>query len=347
MDDNESNKGETPRRTALHTTSNETIEIDVKPEKLFAIFQPYSSMESPSASSIESFNSCNSLAPQTRLIDLDEISEKSDRHNSLCEFVSPTKSVSFEATDSNDQNSWRIEMKTPPAVNTISSAVSQPASSTRTQLFNPYAKTNKRQRETLDSDISTQTQSGNGIQDIIPRGFDSFDTFFAVLLRSSISEYIGSGTDDISSFELWKKLCDRIGIPILLNKIQPILPDVKLFFSSRASLILEEAREVLTSKLVESRLKRRNDKTTILVRLRKITETKHQRTNLQFQSVFYPEKMFTPTEKKHLRAGTIFQCIHEQDYDDSLVILGCILPSEKVRLKLLGGIKLVLILFDL
>jgi hypothetical protein len=147
-----------------------------------------------------------------------------------------------------------------------------------------------------------------GKVDLVAASFDSFDKNFAFLLRSPASEYMISNYDHASEIRILKLWKNRVGLPILQDRIKPVLQDTSAFFGSRAALILEEAREVLTSVLLKSSIVGlKKDTSAIHVSLKTVDNNfVSHRTRVAFQRSSYPRKLFSPTEKKNLQQGTIF-----------------------------------------
>lgn len=165
---------------------------------------------------------------------------------------------------------------------------------------------------------------------LIPERFDSFDRFFAVLLRSSAMEYVGAGTGNGASMDLWKTLCDRVQLPLIYKKIASTCVEPKDHFALRASLVLEEARESLSSKLIERRTRRVGQKfsgdSLVKVTVQNIDERNYGITKLRCRGT---HGFFSPKEKECLQVGTIFECTDRNSDDDELVFLGCVLPVEQ------------------
>lgn len=155
-------------------TYNGTIDIAINQGLLFSESQPSPHQDPCLPISNESVTSCESLVSKASLLALND-------------FAKTTPVAKIENVGSHP-------------------IYLHGSSSNGTPLCNPYSKSSKRQRDMLDSETRPNIPSAHVgyMEDLIPHSFDSFDRFFAILLRSSAFEYITSGRDEISTFEHWK-----------------------------------------------------------------------------------------------------------------------------------------------
>lgn len=100
---------------------------------------------------------------------------------------------------------------------------------------------------TNNSSSASRSSSRRGVARI-PRSFRPMDRFFASLFQSSVDEYIKSDDDDSARTQLMSDICGRAGLP-LPAKISSSSIDAHHFYSTRASLVMEEARFILADAL--------------------------------------------------------------------------------------------------
>lgn len=183
---------------------------------------------------------------------------------------------------------------------------------------------------------------------------DSFDLFFATLLRSSVNDYVEAEKSECISEQLWKILCGRVRIPVPVQRIQPIYDDPKAHFDIRAALVLEEARDAISKSLAKrwNRPKRNShwdtetdikESTNLRVHMKHSEPRKHDMTVLTFQALMRDDakgkpKYFTAEQKENLCYGVIFECIPEaQKTNIASAILGCMLPTSAERIHRQGS----------
>ncbi|GKY96521.1 hypothetical protein MPSEU_000611700 [Mayamaea pseudoterrestris] len=73
--------------------------------------------------------------------------------------------------------------------------------------------------------------------------------FYAAMFRTPPQDYVNSKDNVNASLALWEQLCERTDLAIVKAAIPPRQETVKEHFEVRASLVLEEAREVLAQAL--------------------------------------------------------------------------------------------------
>jgi hypothetical protein len=204
----------------------------------------------------------------------------------------------------------------------------------------------------------TQTDSmdtGNQEEQVIPEHVNSFEKFFAVLLRSSVNDYMEATKSEKHSEELWRRLCRRASLLVPTERIHPKCESVKTHFYVRAALVLEEAREAMSRGVSRNWRQRETaalqlalrdtQQPSVLVTLNvKVQESlrrDHGITFLKLKNEPHDNgqpRYFTDEEKQHLMPGQVMEC--------SLVggqnVLGCVLPCQKERIHKLAEFDLLI-----
>ena len=86
----------------------------------------------------------------------------------------------------------------------------------------------------------------------IPKSAKPSERFFASLFRSTVDEFKRSDDSDASRTKLMSNICGRAGLP-MPAKIQAASIDANHFYSTRAALVMEEARFVIADALRKHR----------------------------------------------------------------------------------------------
>jgi hypothetical protein len=99
----------------------------------------------------------------------------------------------------------------------------------------------------------------------IPNSVKPFDRFFASLLRSTAKEFVDSEGAEAARIDLLSDVCGRAGLP-LPAPLTATSKDAHHFYTTRASLVMEEARFVIADALNKGRrdVKRWRDDTRLL-----------------------------------------------------------------------------------
>mmetsp|Transcript_54700 Transcript_54700/g.59327 ORF Transcript_54700/g.59327 Transcript_54700/m.59327 type:complete len:350 (+) Transcript_54700:294-1343(+) len=180
-------------------------------------------------------------------------------------------------------------------------------------------------------------------KETIPLRLNIFERFFASLLRSEASEYLGQ------SKEVWKTICDRLSLPVPSNPLPSWYSNQKDHFTNRAALVIEEARQsisdglrllkddfkiterrderCLKSKNKNARLGPFNLSSTDLSITRVEHKGKSGHSILTFSKQHAP---LTRDELLSLRHGTVLACL-DQNLTAALgnVILGTVIPQRR------------------
>ena len=191
---------------------------------------------------------------------------------------------------------------------------------------------------------------------MVPEFMGSFDQFFAILLRSSISDYVNASEDDAASLKLLSLLCHRANLVVPTEPVKPRYFHAKNHFDIRAGLVLEEAREqmsrgllrnrqdrlarhlatrdgapsplnILTLDVIVTEMKPRVDRGITFLTLRK--DPTDNRKHFSFE------------QKEHLMPGQVMECSLVGSGNDSFV-LGCVLPCNKERIHKLAEFDMLL-----
>lgn len=198
----------------------------------------------------------------------------------------------------------------------------------------------------------------------IPSGLSSFETFFACLLRSEVTEYLPvierGGKRAISSRKVLETICQRLSLPAPIKPVASCYPNIKDHFSHRAALVLEEARFTIEDGLRRIKQdsmqfrsssfsngeKGRGQKpgwrldadatslittsngSTMVLRLTGI-ELK-ERSGHSILTFLKETGPFTRDEMQSLRHGTVFVC-HDRGLAPNVTnsILGCVIPQSR------------------
>ena len=89
----------------------------------------------------------------------------------------------------------------------------------------------------------------------LPNKISPADRFFASLLLSSNNDFAAARNNNEKWGALMSDICNRAGVP-LPSKLSLMGRDAQEFFATRSSLVLEEARCIITEKLSDHKMKR-------------------------------------------------------------------------------------------
>jgi hypothetical protein len=175
----------------------------------------------------------------------------------------------------------------------------------------------------------------------LPLGLSPFERFFAGLLRSETSDFLGKPR------EAWTKICQRMNLPTPSKPLEACYDNQKLHFAYRAALVLEEARYSISEGVMSMQKRmaldakrpntqknqknfRRRDKNsnTMLLTLADADfKEKTGHSSLCFEKGKTP---FTLDEVANLRQGTVFGCLNLSLASNvANMFLGCILPASR------------------
>jgi hypothetical protein len=168
-------------------------------------------------------------------------------------------------------------------------------------------------------------------QQVLSHRLGSYERFFASLLRSQ-------ATDFLDNKKLLQIICQRLQLAVLTTKILRSYPDVQQHFSSRATLVMEEARHLIAQGLlqwkreIKNRNPPRNGNNSINNHMRVTLQdiTFEETTGHSIFTVSRQPTSFTKDELSWLRPGTVVACVKMELADTiSNVTLGCILPLNR------------------
>lgn len=178
-------------------------------------------------------------------------------------------------------------------------------------------------------------------KETIPLRLNIFERFFASLLRSEASEYLGQ------SEEAWKTICDRLSLPVPSSPLPSWYNNQKDHFTNRAALVIEEARQSISDglkllkddfKITERRDERCQKKKNARLGPHNLISTDILITRVEHKgksghSILTFSKQHVPLtrdELLYLRHGTVLACL-DQKLTPAVenVILGTVIPQRK------------------
>lgn len=186
----------------------------------------------------------------------------------------------------------------------------------------------------------------------LPKSMKPSERFFASLLQSSTSDIEASNDSDELRTKVMSEACCRLGLP-LPAQLTATNADAHQFYSSRASLVLEESRFILSEALMKRRRTQRQSRQphrsygqhnilnhSIRVQLVSLQERKKTGTIiLTFEKVPYSqsrsggkvETSFSPSEMYAMRPGCCFKIRQRETIDamNPASFLGAVYPQFK------------------
>ena len=168
-------------------------------------------------------------------------------------------------------------------------------------------------------------------QQALPPRLGSYERFFASLLRSQ-------ATDFLNDKKLLQIICQRLQLTALTTKLLHRYPDIQQHFSSRATLVMEEARYFIAQGLLQMEKEMKNKKSP---RNGNKSINNHMRVTLQdinfkeatghsILTVSKQATSLTNDELSWLRPGTVVACAKMELADTTAnITLGCILPLNR------------------
>lgn len=185
----------------------------------------------------------------------------------------------------------------------------------------------------------------------IPIHTDSFERFFAIMLRSSVQDYVQAARCNDKSLDLWRVLCRRANLEVPRERIRPRYESTQAtqHFDIRAALVLEESREALSRGLAGIQTKRdslaraltsqHGVKQEFLPRMVTLDVEIRGKPNPRPLGITFltlkcaphengTPRYFTDEQKQCLMPGQVLEC----SVDGGTAILGCVLPCKKERI---------------
>jgi len=157
----------------------------------------------------------------------------------------------------------------------------------------------------------------------LPNKVSPSDRFFASLLLSSTHDIIDTNRNDRWSSVIGD-ICNRAGVPFP-SKLNSTDHDMNVFFLTRASLILEEARSILAEEL-GSRARQRQNKSMIDVKLVSVSQKKNGFTALVFTKASRRESQFSPSELYNMKPGCVVEVMFRDEVGCKRSVLTHIMP---------------------
>lgn len=179
-------------------------------------------------------------------------------------------------------------------------------------------------------------------KEIIPLRLSYYERFFASLLRSEGGEYLCQGNQ---ARQTLLTICDRLNLPTPTKALQASYNTQKEHFSSRAALVMEEARQCISDglQLLQNDFKnteRRNERTNSrleplnLIPMNLSMVGVDQKGTGHTLVTFSKGKLpFTRDELLGLRHGTVVACL-DQTLSPTIknIILGTVIPQNREEL---------------
>jgi hypothetical protein len=197
----------------------------------------------------------------------------------------------------------------------------------------------------------------------IPSGLSSFETFFAALLRSVVSEYLPHiercGKRTATNRQTLETICHRLSLPPPVKPLASCYSSIKDHFSHRGVLVLEEARFAIEEGLRRTKQDFSQRRSSCLSNGAKRGARKFDRNQngyvmssitshggnmvLKLTGVEVKERSghsiltflkesgpFTRDEMQSLRHGTVFAC-HDRVLEPNIAnsVLGCVVPQSR------------------
>lgn len=198
--------------------------------------------------------------------------------------------------------------------------------------FGPNASKRRTHNRATSNSIANNSRNATGI----PKNIKPMDRFFASLFLSSVDEYIKSEDDDAARAQLTSDICLRARLP-LPAKVPPSSIDAHHFYSTRASLVMEESRYILADAL--RRHGRPHDPHgrphdgPALLRLRLVSV--EEREKLGATVLTFEKKTrgatFTPQELCDMRPGCCFEIALEGKIESQKEESGDYIPLESAN----------------
>jgi hypothetical protein len=183
-------------------------------------------------------------------------------------------------------------------------------------------------------------------KETIPVGLPAFERFYAGLLRSEASDFLGE------RLGLWKTICNRLALPVPTGPLPSCYNTQQAHFSNRAALVIEEARQAIADGLLRLREDIKNDGSGRKRNYQHPSRNSSLRQSYQHQSAISMEASITRVEHKlsghsiltfskefasftkdeilSLRQGTVFSCLDRMTtHSIENILLGVVLPQNR------------------
>lgn len=182
----------------------------------------------------------------------------------------------------------------------------------------------------------------------IPMSLPSFERFFAGLLRSAASEYLPTQHRQLDT---WRRICQRLRLPIPEGHLKATYPDSKQHFYHRAALVMEEARHAIAEGVAKLHKRSQNGNPRHEnVSSQKKQKHKHQKYRSQYKDTivakltsvdqrdrsghtiltFASDQPFTPDQILCLRQGSVLACTSMSMASNvANTLLACVIPASR------------------
>jgi hypothetical protein len=170
----------------------------------------------------------------------------------------------------------------------------------------------------------------------LPRTMNSLERFYGALLRSEPKAFLDAANSSSNAWlALWETICKRVGLQPFHKPLSSTYEDSKLHLDLRAALVLEEARNAISTELErvwKSNGKQNNKAKTMYLRshfIEMIPASQHSKIT------FMNHKDFTKDQLFDIRPGSVFQCIpRDRDVNIHNVILGVVTSGNREELEI-------------
>jgi hypothetical protein len=252
-------------------------------------------------------------------------------------------------------NPYNLSTRPTPTSSSVKTAVVNPYQKSSSQkkkpINNPYtavdkdgkrkfiggseqARRNAQNKKKKGTPITTPVDQER-LNEELPRTMNSLERFYGALLRSEPKAFLDAANPSSNAWlALWETICKRVGLQAFHKPLLSTYEDPKLHFNLRAALVLEEARNAISTELErvwKSNGKQFNKAKTMYLRshfVEMIPSSQHSKIT------FMNHREFTKDQLYEIRPGSVFQCIpRDRDVNIHNVILGVVTSGNREELE--------------
>lgn len=255
----------------------------------------------------------------------------------------------------------------PPSLSKVS-LTATPCSSRKTSIINPYQTSSSQKKKVIRNPYTAVDQDGKRkfiggseqarrnaqikkkkgtpiitpvdqerLSEELPKQMNSFERFYGALLRSEPKHFLDAANSNPQSnswLSLWETICQRVGLKPFHAPLLSAYEDPQLHFDQRAALVLEEARNAISTELERAWKysgRQSNKSKTMYLRLQLISMLPCSQ---HLIITFVNDKAFTKDQLFDIRPGTVVQCI-PRDRETSIhnVTLGVVKSGNRDELE--------------
>lgn len=253
-----------------------------------------------------------------------------------------------------------------PAGSSILPTLTPTSRSSKTPITNPYQKGSSQKKKAISNPYTAVDQDGKRkfiggseqarrnaqnkkkkgipittpidqerLNEELPRHMNSLERFYGALLRSEPKHFLDAASSQSNDWlSLWETICRRVGLLPFHKPLSSTYEDPKLHFDLRAALVLEEARNAISTELERAWKNngRQNNKTKTMYLRAQLVEmipaSQHSKIT------FLNHKDFTKDQLFDIRPGSVFQCIpRDRDMSIHNVTLGVVTSGNRDELE--------------